>query len=86
MIFKAPAVVIWVVCGFWGLFICYGIVSDNFGTIVAIISIVVAPFLLTLAPWYELIASGNWFPLALIYGGGVGASALFAIGATIDKD
>ena len=86
IIFKAPAYLIWCVAGLWGFFICFGIVQNTLGTVVAVISIFLAPFLLTLAPWYAGFALGEWFPLMLVYGGGIGATILFAIGAAIDGD
>jgi len=84
MIFKAPAFLIWIVCGFWGLIICFGIVQKALGTIVAVISLVLAPALLGLAPWYSGFFLGEWFPLLLTYGGGIVAYILFAIGSAID--
>jgi hypothetical protein len=86
IIFKGPAVLIWIVCGLWGTFICFAIVQSTLGTIVAIISLVVAPALLALAPLYSGLFLGDWFPLLLTYGGGIGASILFAIGSAIDGD
>ena len=85
-IFKAPAVLIWIVCGFWGLYICFAIVQNVLGTVVAVMSIFLAPALLSLAPWYSGFALGDWFPLLLTYGGGIGGSFLFAIGSAIDGD
>ncbi len=60
--------------------------SKGLGTIVGVISIFLAPALLGLAPWYSGFALGDWFPLLLTYGGGIGASILFAIGSAIDGD
>jgi len=87
IILKAPAFLIWVVSGVWGLFICFGIVQKAFGTIAAIISLVIAPALLGLAPWYSGLFLKDWFPLLLTYGGGIVAYALFfLIGSAIDND
>ena len=86
LIFKAPAVLVYVVAGFWGLGISFGIVQDGLGTIVAIISLVLAPFLLGLAPWYAAIFQADWFPVLLVYGGGIIATILYGIGAAIDRD
>ena len=85
-IFKAPAFLIWLVCGLWGLSISFGIVQNALGTIVAVLSLLVAPALIALAPWYAGIALGDWFPLILVYGGTIAAYALFAIGGAIDGD
>ena len=86
MIFKAPGFIIYLVCGFWGLFICFGIVQKVLGTALAVISVFLAPFLLTLAPWFQALAYGDWFPLGLVYGGGVIGTILIGIGSAIDKD
>ena len=86
MLFKAPAAVIWFAAGIWGLVICFNIVEDLLGIVVAIIGLFLFPALLGLAPWYALLAQGDWFPLALVYGGGLGAGVLYAIGAAIDRD
>lgn len=86
LILKAPAFLIYVVAGLWGLIICFGIVQDALGTVVAVIAFFLAPFLLTLAPWYSGFALGDWFPLMLIYGGGIGATILFAIGTAMEGD
>jgi hypothetical protein len=86
LIFKAPAFLIWVVSGIWGLFICFGIVQNALGTVIAVISVFLAPALLGLAPWYAGFFLKDWFPLLLTYGGGLVAYILFAIGSAIDRD
>lgn len=86
ILFKAPAALIYVVCGFWGLFITFDIVRDTLGLVVAVIGLFVAPMYLVLVPWYAAIAQGDWFPLLLIYGGGIGGSVLYGIGAAIDRE
>ena len=70
----------------WGTFNCFGIVQDAVGTIIAIISLVLFSALLTLAPWYSGIFLGDWFPKTLIYGGGIVAYALIALGAVVSRD
>jgi hypothetical protein len=86
IIFKAPAFLIWIVCGFWSAFVCFGIVQKLLGTIAAVISLIFAPALLGLAPLYSGFFQGDWFPFLLTYGAGFGASILFAIGSSIDGD
>jgi hypothetical protein len=85
IIFTGPGFLIYIVCGLWGTFICFQIIADNFGNIIAIISLIIAPALLGLAPWYAGISHGDWLPLALIYGGGILATALVTIGFKIDE-
>lgn len=76
----APGILLYVVCGFWGLVICFGIVKGALGTFWALVSLFFFPFLLGLAPWYEGLANGDWFPLVLVYGGGILASILITVG------
>ena len=86
LIFKIPAFLIYLVAGIWGFFICLGIVVDQLGFIGGAVAFVIFPVTLSFAPWYAALADSNWFPLILVYGGGVGASVLYAIGAAIDRD
>ena len=86
IIFTAPGLLIYFICGIWGLIITFGIVQDVLGTVIAIASLLFAPILLALAPWYAGIAEGDWFPLMLIYVGSIVGSALVFIGSAISGD
>ena len=86
IIFKAPGYLIYFVSGIWGLVICFEIIEDLLGFALAIASLFVFPVALTLAPWYAALVSGDWFPLALVYGGGIAATILVYIGMLIDGD
>ena len=86
IVLKAPGFLIWFVCGIWGAFICFGIVQDALGTIVAVFGLFVFPALFSLAPIYAGIGLGDWFPLMLVYGGGIAGMVLFGIGAAIDGE
>jgi len=83
-LFIAPAVVIYVVGGLWGLFVTLSIVYQVGGTLLTVVAFFLAPFVLYLAPWYVLLARGDWFPLALIYGTTVLSGLLFGIGQMFD--
>jgi hypothetical protein len=85
-IFKVPAYVIYLVGGIWGFFISMGIVTDELGFIGGAVAFVVAPFTLAFAPWYAAIADNNWFPVGLVYGGGITASIFYGVGSAIDGD
>ena len=85
-LFKIPGYIVYVVTGLWGFFISLGIVADHWGFAGAVIAFFVAPVTLALAPWYEALANSNWFPLLLVYGGGISASVLMAIGSAIDGE
>ena len=86
VIFKFPAFIVYFVAGLWGLFISVGVVVDNLGFIGGAIAFVLAPVTLAFAPWYEALANSNWFPVMLIYGGGISATILYGIGCAIDGD
>ena len=85
-IFKIPGFIVYFVAGLWGFFISLGIVVDHLGFIGGAIAFLLAPVTLAFAPWYEAIANSNWFPVMLVYGGGIGATILVAIGSAIDGD
>ena len=86
IIFKGPAFLIYFICGFWGLSICFHIVQDIFGTFLAFISLFLFPMLIAFAPWYEGLVNGDWMALMVIYGGGIVATGLVFIGSSIDGD
>ena len=72
--------------GVWGAYRCFSIVQDAFGTFIAIISLVLLPAYLSLAPWYEGLVNGNWIALVVVYGAAISASGLLVMGASIGKD
>ncbi|WP_156824696.1 hypothetical protein [Thioalkalivibrio sp. ALJ15] len=86
IIFKVPGFIIMMVAGLWGFFVSLGIVVDNLGFIGGMIAFFLFPLTLAFAPWYEAIANSNWFPVLLVYGGGLSAMALVGIGAAIDGE
>lgn len=71
---------IYIVCGLWGLFISFQIVASVFGEGIAFLSLVVAPALLAVAPLYALFSYGDWFPLAVVYGGTIVGGIFVTIG------
>lgn len=71
------AVVLLVFGGLISLIICIGIVIEVFGSSIAFLSLIVFPLLITVAPLYALVALGNWFPIAFVYGLGITITVLF---------
>ena len=63
------SILIYVISGIWGLFICFTVVKDVFGPIIAFLGLIFFPFILTLAPWYALLANNDFYPLLIVYGG-----------------
>ena len=70
----------------WGTSLCFSIVQDAFGTLIAIISLVLFPAFFSLVPWYEGLVNGNWIALVVVYGAAISASGLLVMGASIGKD
>ena len=70
----------------WGTSLCFSIVQDAFGTFIAIISLVLFPALLSLAPLYEGLVNGDWMALKVIYGAAISGGGLLYIGGLIGKD
>jgi len=69
--------------GIISLIICIGIVREVFGPAVSFLSLIIFPVLLTVAPWYALVAWGNWFPLVVVYGMGITVTILFHISSRL---
>lgn len=86
MIFKVPGILIFVLGGLWGTFICLKIVIDALGFIGGLIAFFALPITLVFAPFYVGLKYDNWFPLILIYGTGMIGTILFAIGSKVSGD
>lgn len=85
-ILKNTGMVVWVVAGIWGFFLCLGIISDVAGFWGIIAGLFLGPITFVAAPLYAGFEQGNWFPLILNYGGGMVAMVLFGIGSMISDD
>ena len=73
------SILIYVISGIWGLFICFTVVKDVFGPIIAFLGLIFFPFILTIAPWYALLANHDFYPLLVVYGGIVLGTLCFRI-------
>ena len=73
------SILIYVVSGIWGLFICFTVVKDVFGPIVAFLGLIFFPFILTIAPWYAALANHDFYPLLIVYGGIILGTLCFKI-------
>jgi len=71
--FFLVGILIYVITAFYGLFICFDVVKEVFGPIIFF------PFILTLAPWYAALANHDFYPLLIVYGGGILGSLCFGI-------
>ncbi len=85
-LFKVPGFIIYFLGGLWGLFICLGLVHAKLGVIGVIVGLFLFPFVVYLAPWYAGLVDSNWLPVMVVYGSGISAIVLIAIGSAFDKD
>ena len=73
------SILIYLISGIWGLFICFTVVKDVFGPIIAFLGLIFFPFILTIAPWYALLANYDFYPLLIVYGGALLGTLCFRI-------
>ena len=73
------SILIYVISGIWGLIICFTVVKDVFGPIIAFLGLIFFPFILTLAPWYAALANHDFYPLLIVYGGIILGTLFFRI-------
>lgn len=73
------SILIYIISGIWGLFICFTVVKDVFGPIIAFLGLIFFPFILTLAPWYAALANHDFYPLLIVYGGVILGTLCFRI-------
>ena len=72
-------ILIYVITAFYGLFICFDVMKEVFGPIIAFLGLIFFPFILTLAPWYAALANHDFYPLLIVYGGAILGSLCFGI-------
>jgi hypothetical protein len=72
-------ILIYVVTAFWGLFICFDVVKEVFGPIIAFLGLIFFPFILALSPWYAAVANHDYYPLLIVYGGLILGTLCFRI-------
>ena len=83
---KALGGIVFAVTGFWGFFICLGIISRAAGFWGALAVVILAPIAFVVGPLYAVFAWNNWFPLVINYGGGIVAAVLTGIGRRLSDD
>ncbi len=86
IIFKVLGGAMFFIFGIWGFIVELAIVNHVAGFWGVVIGIMILPVTLVAAPWYALIAWGNWIPLAIVYGGGITAAVFFGVGSLIAGD
>ena len=75
-----------VIAGLWGFLLSLGLISDAAGLWGVAVGIALAPITVVATPLYALLASGDWAPLALNYGGGVASALLSYLGAALASE
>lgn len=83
VIFMVLGGIMIVIVSLWGLISGLTILSHVAGFWGVVIGFISFPITIFVTPWYALIAGGAWFPLVVVYGGGILATTLFGIGLTI---
>ena len=79
--------VVYIGCGFWGLWLCFQFLTDIFvqwAFLVAVLGMLLFPVTAALTPWAMLIMDGDWLPIAVIYGGGIAGTVLVKLGGMED--
>ena len=83
MILMAGAWITGIGIGFYVLFESFAIVSYVFNDVVAFLSLIIAPVMLAIAPWYLVLSYGDWSLLILTYGTIPGMMLLLGISAAL---
>jgi len=84
-VFRVPAMVVYFAGGLLGLLVCLRIISTELGFLGMVIALVLFPISLYAAPWYAVLVHGNWAPMAIVYGSGITAAVLYAIGSIFER-
>lgn len=74
---------VWVVFAIWSFFVQLAIVHDVAGFWGMVLGFFLFPITFALAPFYAIIAWGDWYPFAVTYGGGIGGFVLVGLGSVI---
>ena len=85
-IFKVFGGIAFFIFGLWGLIFELAIVNQAAGFWGVVIGIFILPVTFVAAPWYAIVEWGNWFPLLIVYGGGIVSAIFFGIGSLIAGD
>lgn len=79
-------IITFVIVGIWGAFLCLGIITKAAGFFGLIAAIILTPVTFFAAPLYAGYVWGDWFPLALNYGGAIAAAVLMGIGSKLSDE
>jgi len=85
-LFKILGVISGIVFGLWGLIVLVGVVNEVAGFFGVVVGFMLFPVMFVVAPFYALVAWGNWLPLIIVYGGGILTAILYGIGSLISGE
>lgn len=71
--------------GIWGMILSIRILLEVAGLLAALVGLVLFPLTLAVAPWIGLVAEGSWTALLVVYGGGLLAGLLHALGNALRR-
>ena len=71
--------------GFVGTVVCFNVIADAFGFVIAILGVLVFDIILVIAPFYALFVDGNWVPLLVVFGGGILVNGTAALLRTLEN-
>ena len=83
---KLVGYAVFAISGAWGFFACLFIVNKAAGFWGLVVALLITPVTFLAAPLYAGFAWRDWFPLILIYGGGICAVLLRRLGTALDAD
>ena len=85
IVFKAPAIIVYIAGGLWGLLLIWNYLTDQIGTFLTVMSFFILPIVFYLVPFYAGFVDGYWLPLWVNWGALIIAGTLFFIGEAVER-
>lgn len=76
---KALGMIVFFGAGIISFFWSMGVIIDNLGFFGGLVAFFFLPLTIAFAPFYVGFTTGDWTLLVITYGGGIGASIIFAM-------
>ena len=73
----------WLVCGAWGFVLSVAAAYQLGGVAAALLGLLLGPLTFVTLPLLALVALGSWQPVALSYGGLLGAVAILSLASLV---
>lgn len=84
-IIRVCGVIMAISASIYGFILCFSIVENVLGSVWAYVSLIFAPFVLGIAPWYALFSYGDYVPLLVTYGGIIPGVVMFFIAEKFER-